>query len=321
MSSKTENESLYALVQLALNESEYGTHKMVTEVGKGGNFMSPLRYPGGKGRLGPWLAQLMSKNKIDGGRYLEPYAGGAGAAIYLLARRHVDHIVINDLDPVVYAFWWAILNDSEAFLELVERTPVTMDGWYKQKEVHADPGSFSLTEIGFSTFFLNRTNRSGILKGGVIGGKRQDGPYSLSARFNKDDLTFRIRNVVAMAKKISLFNEDAVQLLSILRSDLHSKSLIYFDPPYYRKGSQLYRNHYLPEDHQKIANAIKGIETPWLVTYDNCDEIKELYAGCQSAEFSLHYSTSKGRPLATELMFFGNLKMTDEGPMMTRRLT
>jgi len=290
-----------------------------TKIGRGGSFTSPLRYPGGKGRLGPWLAQLMSKNQIGGGWYVEPYAGGAGAAIYLLAQRHVDHIVINDLDPVVYAFWWAILNDSEAFLELLERTPVTMDGWYKQKEVHADPDSFSLTEIGFATFFLNRTNRSGILKGGVIGGKQQDGPYSLSARFNKDDLIFRIRNVAAMSDRISLFNDDAVHLLSILRHDLPPKSLIYLDPPYYHKGGQLYRNHYLPEDHKQIANAVMGIDTPWLVTYDNCDEIKELYAGCQSAEFSLHYSTAKGRPLATEVMFFGNLKMTNGGPTMTRR--
>jgi len=153
----------------------------------------------------------------------------------------------------------------------------------------------------------------------VIGGKRQDGPYSLSARFNKYDLAFRIRNVAAMSDRISLFNEDAVQLLSIIRSDLPSNSLIYLDPPYYHKGSQLYRNHYLPDDHKLIADAVMEIETPWLVTYDNCDEIKALYGGCQSAEFSLHYSTAKERPLATEIMFFGNLKMTSGGPVMTRR--
>ena len=129
---------------------------VTTKIGRGGSFTSPLRYPGGKGRLGPWLGQLMSKNKIGGGWYVEPYAGGAGAAIYLLAQRHVDHIVINDLDPAVHAFWWAILNDSEAFLELVERTPVTMDGWYRQKEVHADPDNFSLCGIGCVTCCVMR---------------------------------------------------------------------------------------------------------------------------------------------------------------------
>lgn len=293
--------------------------RVAAKIGLGGSFTSPLRYPGGKGRLGPWLAQLLSRNQISGGWYVEPYAGGAGAAIYLLAHHHVDQIVINDLDPAVHAFWWAVLNDSEAFLELLERTPVTMDAWYRQKEVHADPGSYSPTEIGFATFFLNRTNRSGILKGGVIGGKRQDGAYSLSARFNKDDLSFRIRNIATMRDRISLFNEDAVRLLSILRPKLPPKSLIYLDPPYYHKGSQLYRNHYLPEDHKLIANAVMGIDSPWLVTYDNCAEIRALYVGCESAEFSLHYSTAVRRPLATEVMFFGNLEMTSDAPAMTRR--
>lgn len=286
----------------------------------GGCFTSPLRYPGGKGRLGPWLAQLMRRNRISGGWYVEPYAGGAGAAIYLLTQGYVDHIVINDLDPVVHAFWWAVLNDTDRFLDLLTETPITMDHWYRQKEIHADPDSFSPTEIGFATFFLNRTNRSGILKGGVIGGKNQDGPYSLAARFNKIDLAERIRNVASLADHISLHNEDAVDLLAGLKTELPTKSLIYLDPPYYQKGSQLYRNHYRPEDHQKIAECVATLQTPWLVTYDNCPEIQALYKAFSGVEFSLHYSTAKGRPLATELMYYGNLTMPAQGPELTRRL-
>lgn len=286
----------------------------------GGCFNSPLRYPGGKGRLGPWLAQLMRHNKISGGWYVEPYAGGAGAAIYLLAQGYVDHIVINDLDPVVHAFWWAVLNDTECFLDLLAETPVTMDSWYRQKEIHADPEGFSLTEIGFATFFLNRTNRSGILKGGVIGGKNQNGPYSLAARFNKRDLSARIQNVASLADHISLHNEDAVDLLSGLLPELPAKSLIYLDPPYYQKGSQLYRNHYRPEDHQKIAECVATLKTPWLVTYDSCPEIRSLYKACSGVEFSLHYSTASDRPLATELMYYGNLTMPEQRPAMTRRM-
>lgn len=287
---------------------------------RGGAFASPLRYPGGKGRLGPWLAALMRHNQISGGWYVEPYAGGAGAAIYLLTQGYVDHIIINDLDPVVHAFWWAVLNDTERFLVLLEQTPVTMEGWYRQKEVHADLDSFTPTEIGFATFFLNRTNRSGILKGGVIGGKQQNGPYGLGARFNKSDLAGRIENVASLADHISLHNEDAVDLLVGLQGELPKKSLIYADPPYYQKGSQLYRNHYRPEDHRQIADCVLGLETPWLVTYDNCPDIRGLYEGCPGVEFSLHYSTAQRRPLVTELMYYGNLEMLAQGPKMTRRL-
>ena len=283
----------------------------------GGVFASPLRYPGGKGRLGPWLARLMRHNRISGGWYVEPYAGGAGAAWYLLLQGYVNHIVINDLDPVVHAFWWAVLNDSARLINLIETTPVTIDAWRQQKAVLASPEAYSQTEVGFATFFLNRTNRSGILKGGVIGGLAQTGVYPMDARFNKRDLVERVRSLARLRTHVTLYGLDALALLDVLKPILPAKSLIYLDPPYYQKGSQLYRNHYRPDDHAQIARRVMSIETPWMVTYDNCAEIRALYAGCEGTEFSLHYSTGKERPLATEVMFYGNLALADE-PVLTR---
>ncbi|HEQ0000399.1 TPA: DNA adenine methylase, partial [Pseudomonas aeruginosa] len=139
------------------------------------SFVTPLRYPGGKGRLGVWLAELIQHNGLENGLYVEPYAGGAGAAMFLLANNHVERIAINDLDPVVHAFWWAVLNDTDRLVELVKETPVTMDVWNEQRNVITDKENKDLTTLGFATFFLNRTNRSGIITGGVIGGKKQDG--------------------------------------------------------------------------------------------------------------------------------------------------
>lgn len=279
---------------------------------------TPLRYPGGKARLGPWLAQLMRHNRISGGWYVEPYAGGAGAALFLLTRGYVDHIVINDLDPVVHAFWWAVLNDTETLLTLLEQTPVSIQSWERQRAVHAQPDAHSPTELGFATFFLNRTNRSGILTGGVIGGRDQTGPYLLDARFNKVELARRIRNVSSLRRHVSLYREDALDLVAGVGADLPARSLTYLDPPYYHKANRLYRNHYKPDDHARIANAVIHIRTPWLVTYDNCTEIRELYQSVSSTEFSLHYSTSKERPRATEVMFYGNLTLQAE-PSLSKR--
>ncbi len=287
-------------------------------INRGGAFATPLRYPGGKGRLGAWLAQLLRANRISGGWYVEPYAGGAGAALLLLSRGYVDHIVLNDLDPVVHAFWWSVLNDTKAFLSLLQSTPVNMTTWETQRKIHQNPENFSATEVGFATFFLNRTNRSGILKGGVIGGKKQKGPWLMDARFNKHELTSRIETVASLKRHISLYQEDAVDLISGISGDLPARSLTYLDPPYYHKGSQLYRNHYQPADHATIAKAIKKFKAPWLVTYDNCPEIQALYYDCRSVEFSLHYSTHIGRPLATEIMIYGNVKI-EETPTMSRR--
>lgn len=281
------------------------------------SFVTPLRYPGGKGRLGAWLAELLEHNGLTGGLYVEPYAGGAGAAMYLLANDHVERIAINDIDPVVHAFWWAVLNDTERLVDLVMETPVTMETWHQQREVIANAAKYDLTTLGFATFFLNRTNRSGMIKGGVIGGQKQTGKYLIDARYNKDGLAERIARIGAMRSRIQLFNVDALELLTHSELELDRHSLIYLDPPYFEKGSQLYRNHYKPEDHQRIADAVMAIKTPWLVTYDNCDEIKRLYQQAQGVEFSLHYSTHMHRPRATEAMFYGNLAI-HSAPQMRR---
>lgn len=279
---------------------------------RGGSFVTPLRYPGGKGRLGPWLAQLMRSNSISGGTYAEPYAGGAGAAIHLLTQGFVDRIVINDADPAIHAFWWSVLNDTEAFARRVRKCTVSMRQRAIHQKVIANPGDHDLFDVGFAAFFLNRVNRSGILSGGVIGGKNQDGKYKIDARFNREDLAERVERIGGMRDHVDLFGLDAMELLEKLDGALPMKSLTYLDPPYYAKGSQLYRNFYAPEDHEKIARRVLALKSPWLVTYDNCPEIKALYGAASSLEFSLYYSTHLSRATATEAMFYKNLEMTQQ---------
>lgn len=273
------------------------------------SFVTPLRYPGGKGRLGAWLAQLLRHNGLDGGLYVEPYAGGAGAAMYLLTNEHVERIAINDLDPVIHAFWWAVLNDTQRLIEMIRETPVDIDTWHAQRAIVEEPEAIDRTTLGFATFYLNRTNRSGMIKGGVIGGLKQTGKYLIDARFNKEKLIERVAKIGKMRDRIDLFNMDALELLTHPQLDIGRKSLIYLDPPYFEKGSQLYRNHYQPNDHRQIANTVMNINTPWLVTYDNCSEINALYQEAESVEFSLHYSTHMLRPKATEAMFYGNVEL------------
>jgi DNA adenine methylase len=283
-------------------------------------YVTPLRYPGGKARLGPWIADLLRHNRISGGWYAEPYAGGAGAAVYLLTRGYVDHIVINDADPVVAAFWWSIVHDTPRFLTLLRETPVTIEQWHRQRTIHDSPEQFAPTEVGFATFFLNRTNRSGILTGGVIGGLDQTGPYKIDARYNKAALSARIELIASMRRHISVYGYDALRLLQELEPILPERSLVYLDPPYYEKGSQLYRNFYAPDDHAEIARVVAGLQSPWIVSYDNCAPIRALYAEHESVEFSLRYSTASTRPHATEVMFYSGIELHDE-PRLRRTQT
>jgi DNA adenine methylase len=283
----------------------------------GGYFLSPLRYPGGKGRLGPWLSEVVAANNLEGGCYVEPYAGGAGAALYLLFQGFMGHIVINDADPVVHAFWVAVTQHSDELVERIAKTRVSLAERERQLTCLAECNRRSTVDLAFAAFFLNRTSRSGILSGGVIGGKAQSGPYLLNARYNKRDLIARIRAIAKRKDQITVLGLDALDVLLYASPGFPEKSLIYLDPPYYAKGSQLYRNHYTHEDHTRIAWWVRQTSRSVLVTYDNCPEIRALYSGVAASKFSLHYSTHLTRPKATELLFHANLALPNR-PILTR---
>ncbi|KAF4559231.1 MULTISPECIES: DNA adenine methylase [Pseudomonas] len=275
---------------------------------------SPLRYPGGKARFAPFIAEVMRANGLDGGHYLEPFAGGAGVALELLFDGHASHVHINDLDPAVHAFWSAVTSDSEGLLRLLRDTPITMDEWHRLRQVMLDQDpSLSITERGFATLFVNRTNRSGILKGGVIGGKAQTGTYKLDARFNKDMIAARLDRIAQHAHNITVHQEDAYSLLSRASELLPDRSLIYLDPPYYVKGRDLYRNFYKHDDHLQIAQLLQspGFMRQWVVSYDSAPEICEMYSGSEALKYGLHY-TAQARYVGDEVMFFKDgLKVPD----------
>jgi DNA adenine methylase len=281
---------------------------------------SPLRYPGGKAPFAPFIAQLMEKNGLIGGHYLEPYAGGAGVALELLFEGQASHIHINDADPAIYAFWMSVTKHSDELLAMLESTPITMEEWFRWRLVLREESKATMVEKGFATLFLNRTNRSGILKAGVIGGKNQDGDYKLDARFKKDVVAARIEAVAKRARNISVYCEDSLLLLKRCAEFLPKQSLIYLDPPYYVKGKGLYRNYYEHDDHVAIAKKLqqKSFKWPWVVSYDNAKEICAMYQLSQSLSYGLNY-TAQRRYVGNEVMFFGrNIVVPDESIPQTK---
>lgn len=275
-------------------------------------YNSPLRYPGGKGKVANYFKEIIRDNKLYDGVYVEPYAGGASVALTLLFNEYVSKIIINDIDRSIYAFWHSVLNRTQEFCSLIENTPVTIATWKVQhkiyKKMKKNKTERGLLKLGFSTFFLNRTNRSGILSGGVIGGQDQTGEWKIDARFNKSALIERIKRIAQYKEKIELHNKDAVKLIRSLRKKLPEKTLIYFDPPYYFKGQALYLNFYKAEDHKHIAGEIaKLVDQKWIVTYDNVAPIRTIYEDYRKRKFSLNYSAAEASKGEEVMIFSGNL--------------
>lgn len=271
-------------------------------------FYSPLRYPGGKGKILSFMIDLIKLNKLENIEYVEPYAGGAAVALGLLINGFVNKIHINDSDKAIHAFWYSILNYTELFIKKIISTPVTVEEWRNQKNIYNNIDQYSILEVGFSAFFLNRCNRSGVLKGGLIGGYEQKGNWKIDARFNKQDLIKRIERIALYKDKIKLYNEDTAELLE-KNKETFKNCILYLDPPYYEKGYQLYKNHYKPSDHEKISALVKELNCYWVVSYDNVKPIVALYKNIKKRVFNISYSAGKNRS-GKEVMFFSkNLKV------------
>lgn len=264
---------------------------------------SPLRYPGGKSKLYK-LVKYMIEKVDDKIVYIEPFVGGAGLALLLLFNKDVDSIIINDYDKGIYSFWRAILTETGKFVKMIEETPITIDEWRKQKEIFNKNNKKYSLELGFATFYLNRTNRSGIIKAGPIGGYEQSGKYKLDCRFNKIELVKRILKIASNKKKIKLYNYDIKTFMKKVLPKYENR-FTYYDPPYYEKGEELYKNYLTHEDHVLIADLIKNDFSNWLVTYDNSPEIEKLYDIYKINRYLLNYSVANSGK-AEELIFSSN---------------
>lgn len=279
---------------------------------------SPLRYPGGKGKLARFVAEVIRSNGLSDGLYVEPYAGGAALAWELLLTGVVRRVAINDLNSAVYAFWRCVLDRTDEIVGLIDRTPVDMFTRDRMKAILSNPNAVDELDLGFAMFFLNRTNRSGILNGGVIGGRAQTGAWKIDARYTKLDLIARIRRIAAARRRISLTKLDAIEFLSTYSPTWKPKTLVYLDPPYFEKGRHLYYDFYKPDDHANVALAVHKLRHVWwIVSYDDAVPIYNLYPDQQGLRYMIGYS-ARDRAQGREAMFFSaGLKMPEvEGSMV-----
>lgn len=265
--------------------------------------VTPLRYPGSKNKIRGYLQHLVEVNGTK--TYIEPYVGGGSVAMWLLLDGVVDKVVINDFDRSVYAFWHSVFFNTDVLVDKIRRTSITIDEWHKQRRI-LNEGTENLVDLGFAMFFCNRTNRSGILTAGVIGGLEQKGTYKLDCRFNKEKLIKMIEELSLYKGRVEVHNKDAVELLTSGKYDLKD-ALIFLDPPYFDKGRRLYVKSYTTKCHDGLAKVLKGSlqSAKWVLTYDNVLDISRLYEGVDSLEFCLHYSANK-RVVGTEIMYFSN---------------
>ena len=278
-----------------------------------GKYKTPLRYPGGKQKIAPFIIEILKENDLVGGQYVEPYAGGAGVAIELLLSDVVSHIHLNDSSPAVFSFWHSIINETEEFCRRISRASLNIDEWKKQREILNNSKKADRFDLGFAMFYLNRCNYSGILSAGVIGGLNQNGKWKMDARFSRNELIRRIEAIAEKKRYIHLRNWDAERFIVEYLPKLPLQTLVYCDPPYFNKADKLYQNHYEPKDHAHISKVIQNnIKQPWVVSYDCNPSILTYYQQYKHFVYSLQYNAAlvyKGHEV---FIFSDDLKIPNE---------
>ena len=270
--------------------------------------ISPLRYPGGKTIIRFLISEILATNHFKG-TFVEVYGGGAGLGLWLLKNEKIEKLIINDKDEFIYSFWYSVINHTDELNELISSTPITLKEWTKQRAIILDKeGSrkYSILQIGFAALFLNRCNRSGIIRGdvGPIGGKRQLGKWKIDVRFNREKLISKIIEIKERKDQITILNMDAIDCItSLLNSSMTiNEHLFYLDPPYYKNGDSLYRSYYIERDHIELHNyLVKKENLQWILSYDSAEYIKNLYEEFQIHELKINHHAHKVKN-GTELL-------------------
>lgn len=277
---------------------------------------TPVRYPGGKSKTYPTIDAIVEASGLVGCAYAEAFCGGAGLAVKLLIRGRVSRVLLNDLDPAVYSMWDAIVRHPGELCDFLMGVPLTVSEWERHHEALLAAGAPSLA-LGMSALFLNRTNRSGILRGGPIGGRDQSGPYGIGARFNRDGLCRKVRAIASRADDIELRNMDATEFVEGVLKRETGPLLANFDPPYVEKGPGLYANSFTEADHLALAEEIASCRFPWVVTYDAVPLVDGAYAAFRRYDLPVGYSAAAAR-VGGEILVAGPGVMVPEGLLSTR---
>ena len=255
--------------------------------------LSPLRYPGGKSKIYKKVKEIIEINFTYPPVYAEAFAGGAALALKLLIEGVVKEVHINDLDDSIYSFWYLLKNHKDILIEKINTTEITIDEWINQKRIYMNKES-NVVDKGFATFFLNRTNRSGVLSAGPIGGKLQNGNYKIDCRFNKVVLIDLINLISQFSDRINIYNLEANAFISEIDNKFNN-SIIYLDPPYVRQGPNLYLNHLDEQDHRLLGYHVSLLKNKWFITYDNNPLVHEIYQDYYSELFDINYSLARKR--------------------------
>lgn len=237
------------------------------------NTRSLLRYPGSKARFANFIAKAITLNAPRPRLFVEPFCGGASVSIALLESGVVDAVAINDADQLISQLWSTVFSKSGAqwLADQVLEIPLSVGEWKRQKALRPS----SRREAALKCLYLNRTSFNGIIhQSGPLGGWTQE-KTDIGVRFNRERLSDRILTLSELRDQVTVGEEGWRSFCQ--RFAEHPAAIFYLDPPYYHRAEQLYRHVFDADRHEELRDFLKDFDRPWLLSYDDAPEVRELY--------------------------------------------
>lgn len=267
-------------------------------------WISPLRYPGGKARMGAALTTIWETqmSPMDIEIWSEPFAGGAGAGLHLLADNTISELWLTEKHPALAAFWRTAAHNGAELAASVRTTTPSMQLWrHAQEAVAAAEAGDTVddTELAFAALILNRCSRSGMVNAivGPMGGKHQSGRWTLQSRWYGEGIAERIDVVHRLGDRIRVMEGDGIEQIRELDGSvgIEDEMMLFVDPPYLVQGNRLYANGMTIDDHARLASALAGSACHWLLTYDGDDRVLDLYPTNRVLAYQIPNTVNRAR--------------------------
>ena len=234
-----------------------------------------IRYPGGKSRMRDHITKHLDRFGSD--RYVEPFAGGLGVGLHVIGG--MKESWINDADFNIYAMWHSVIHNHKELIELVSGFSPSVDAFREFKLRLANHKAEDLVQTGFMKMALHQISFSGL-------GERAGGPQGgVLQKENKIGSRWsfpRIKKQITLSHAILKNTQcTCMDFEAVLKQA--SGYAIYCDPPYYKRGNDLYAQRFSKEDHLRLAKVLQH-KKMWILSYDNVAKIRSLYAPFASIE-------------------------------------
>lgn len=251
--------------------------------------MSFFRYPGGKSKL---IKPIFSYFNIDSSieEYREPFFGGGSIGIEFLKRNKMKRIWINDYDKALSDLWESVIKHPDELKKLVMNFVPSVKEFDSIRNKLIEGNVSDTVNNGFMKLAIHQISYSGLgLKsGGPLGGREQKSEYKINCRWSPSYICNKIDaiNNLFADRNVQCTNTDFSKLIT----DTSKKAFIYLDPPYYMKGNDLYYYGFSEKDHIRLMNLLKETKHKWVLSYDDCPQIRELYSWARIHSTEVNYS-------------------------------